>query len=76
MAGIIGAVAQAMQGRNYSPGDPERQIGDDLAVGVIVRAGEDPAKAAIRKIFGVLGPEAGMDFLDATQGNGKDNHKK
>ena len=44
MAGIFGAVAQAMQGREYSPSDPERQIGDDIAAGVLAQRGEDPAK--------------------------------
>ena len=36
MTGIFGAVAQAMQGINYHPSNPERQIDDDLTVGIIV----------------------------------------
>ena len=71
MAGIFGAVAQAMQGRDYSPNDPERQIGDDIAVGVLVQRGEDPVKSALAGIFGALGPEAGMDFLDALESRDK-----
>lgn len=65
LAGITGAIAQSMQSREYSPHDPERQIGDDIAAGIVVNAGPDPAEEAIRALFGVLGPEAGMDVLDA-----------
>lgn len=63
MTGILGAVAQALQDKNYSPNDPERQIGDDIASGVIVKAPEDPTKALLKSIFDLLGPEAGMDLL-------------
>ena len=39
MTGIIGAVAQAMQGVDYGhKQDGERQIGDDFAAGVVVQA--------------------------------------
>lgn len=71
MAGIFGAVAQAMQGRDYSPNDPERQIGDDIAAGVVARAGEDPTRAALRAIFDALGPGAGMDLIEGVRGGDK-----
>ena len=71
MTGIFGAVAQAMQGREYSPHDPERQIGDDIAAGVVSRAGKDHTKRALGAIFDDLGPEAGMDFINATGGENK-----
>ncbi len=71
MAGIFGAVAQAMQGREYSPTDPERQIGNDIAAGVLAQRGEDPTKSALAEIFGALGPSAGMDLLDALRGGDK-----
>jgi len=75
MAGIFGAVAQAMQGREYSPSDPERQIGDDIAAGVLAQRGEDPAKSALAAIFGALGPSAGMDLIEGLRG-GKQSPKK
>jgi len=75
MAGIFGAVAQAMQGREYSPNDPERQIGDDIAAGVLVQRGEDPTKSALATIFGALGPSAGMDLIEGLRG-GKPTPKK
>jgi len=65
MAGIFGAVAQAMQGREYSPDDPERRISNDIAAGVIVRSPPDPTKEAISTLFGALGPSAGMDLIDS-----------
>ncbi|OGZ70762.1 MAG: hypothetical protein A2904_02555 [Candidatus Staskawiczbacteria bacterium RIFCSPLOWO2_01_FULL_33_9] len=64
MAGITGALAQAMSGRDYSPHNPERQIGDDIATGVVVKEGRK-LEESIARIFGLLGPEAGMDFLDS-----------
>ena len=60
-----------MRGRDYSPHDPERQIGDDIAAGVVASAGEDPTKRALRSIFEALGPEAGMDFINDTRGGDK-----
>lgn len=65
MSGILGAVAQAMQGKKYSPYDPEQQIGDDIAAGVFVRHERGPADNALAAIFGLLGPSAGMDLIDA-----------
>ena len=76
MAGIFGAVAQAMQGRDYSPNDPERQVGDDIAAGVLAQRGEDPARSALAAIFGALGPEAGMGLIDALKGGDKPAPKK
>ena len=37
MTGILGAVAQAMQGIDYG-GDDERKVGDDIAAGTIVKS--------------------------------------
>lgn len=70
MSGIIGFVAQQMQGISYSS-QPERQVEDDVAAGALMRAGEDPTEAALRSIFGTLGVEAGMDFITGTQGKVK-----
>ena len=64
MTGIIGAMAQELHGHILSPHDPERQIGDDIAYGVVVRAGADRSAQAIGTIFGALGPEVGMDVIE------------
>lgn len=71
MTGILGAVAQAMQGKQYSPNNPENPIGDDIAAGVVVKEGKNPTKQALRNIFNALGVEAGMDFLDSTRDKDK-----
>lgn len=65
MVGIFGAVAQAFQNRAYSPHDLEQQMDNDIAAGVIVRSGKDQAASNIKTIFGLLGPSAGMDLLEA-----------
>ncbi|KKQ77225.1 MAG: hypothetical protein UT00_C0017G0012 [Parcubacteria group bacterium GW2011_GWA1_38_7] len=75
MSGILGAVAQTMQGREYSPRDPERQIGDDIAAGVYVKQGEDPVKSALAAIFDTLGAEAGMSLIDAMTDDKSKNRK-
>ncbi len=67
MTGIVGALAQALQEKDYSPNDPERQIGDDLAAGAITRFKRDNSDNALVAIFGMLGPSAGMDFIEATR---------
>ena len=63
MAGIFGALAQKLAGREYSPTDPVRQIGDDIAAGVIV-TNRDPARDAIESMFDAFGPAATMDILE------------
>lgn len=63
MAGIIGAVAQAMRGKDYST-DPEQKVGDDLATGVLVQHGRDRGDGAITAIFSLLGPEVGIDIIE------------
>lgn len=63
MAGIIGAVAQTMRGKDYS-NDPEQKVGDDLATGVLVQHGRDRGDDAIAAIFSLLGPEVGMDIIE------------
>ena len=67
MAEIFGAVALAMQGRKYSPDDPERQI----AAGVVAQAPEDPSKALLRNLFDALEPGTAMDLLDGFRGEDK-----
>lgn len=62
MVGIIGAITQEMIGHRYSPLDDERQVGDDLAVG-IVATNPDRSLDAIRAAFDLLGPELGAQFL-------------
>jgi hypothetical protein len=64
-AGIIGAVAQSLKGFEYSPRDPERQIGDDIAAGVVISSGPSRGEATIRMLFDTLGPAGAMDMLDA-----------
>ena len=64
LAGIIGATAQVMNGFEYSPNDPERQIGDDIASG-IVATHRDRSGEAIANLFDTVGPEAGMGIIDA-----------
>ena len=44
MAGILGATAQALAGFEYFPNDPERQIGADIAAGVVVSTPRDPLR--------------------------------
>lgn len=65
LTGIIGAVALARAGRNFSPNNPENQIGDDLAMGAITRFKRDDR--TLETLFATLGPSAGMDFLEATR---------
>lgn len=64
MTGIFGAVVQKLQGTEYSPDDPERQIGDDIAVGAVVRYKDNNRDSALSSLFDILGPSDGMDFLD------------
>lgn len=64
LAGIFGAAAQALRGYDYSPSDPIRQIGDDIAAGVVVTH-QDPGREAIGAMFDLIGPAATMDIIDA-----------
>ena len=64
MVGIIGAVAQALAGHEYSPNDPERQVGDDIAAGLITR-NPDRTAESIGAILSMFGPTVGMDVIDA-----------
>lgn len=63
MAGITGAMAQVLNGFEYSPHDPERQIGDDIAAG-IVATHRDRTGEMIANLFDTVGPEVGMDIID------------
>ena len=65
VAGITGAMAQALQGIEYSPHDPEHQVGDDIAAGVVASAGESQSDAAIGMLFNLLGPSGAMDVIDS-----------
>ena len=71
ITGIFGAVAQAMQDKSYSK-DPEQKVGDDLAVGALVRAGEDPTKAMFASLLSLHGPEASMDVINGLTGQKKE----
>lgn len=62
MAGIMGATAQVFNGHEYSPHDPERQIGDDIAAGVVVSI-PDRGSEYMRQVFDLLGPENAVKFL-------------
>jgi len=63
MTGIIGALAQALNGKEYSPRDGVSQVGDDLAVGFITEHPRDDSHIAA--MFDTFGPGLGMEILDA-----------
>ena len=65
MAGIYGAIAQTMQGFEYSPYDSERQVEDDIAAGVVVMQPRDRSGEAILALFDLAGPDAAMEVLDS-----------
>jgi len=65
MTGIMGALNLALSKRNFSS-DPERMVGDDIAAGAITRYEDTSGREAIAKIFDLMGPEAGMDILEAS----------
>lgn len=65
MVGIFGAVAHALQGRDHSPQDPKRQIGDDIASGVVA-GHRDTSKDSLLSMLSLLGPEATTDLIIAT----------
>lgn len=67
MVGIVGALAQALAGHNYSPYDPERQVGDDIAAGVTATTPRDPGEETLARMFNLLGPATTMDILGAFQ---------
>ena len=63
MTGILGAVSQIMQRTEYPSHNPERQIGDDIAEGV-VQQGRNINNSALEATFDLLGPEDGAKFLN------------
>jgi hypothetical protein len=63
MAGILGAVAKAVQGIEFSPGNYENQIGDDLAAGILVQHPRDDRGLA--NLIDILGPDTTITVLDA-----------
>ena len=65
MSGIMGAMAKALHKVEYHPGDPERQIGDDIAAGVVTRFKDDSEEKSLAAIFDLLGPSDGMDTIEA-----------
>jgi hypothetical protein len=63
MTGILGAAAKAAQGIEFSPNDYERQIGDDLGAGIIVKNGN--RNKGLENMFKIFGPEGTIDILNA-----------
>lgn len=72
VAGIAGALAQMMNGHEYSPHDPERQVGDDIAAGIVALSGQSQSDMAIGALFDLLGPEQGMNVIDAFYDQGRE----
>ena len=68
IVGIAGAIAQELNGKHFSPNDSERQVGDDIAAGVLAIT-PDTLGNSIRAVFDALGPSAGMDFLEGVRKN-------
>ena len=64
LTGIMGALNLALNGRNFSS-DPERMVGDDIVAGAITRYEDNSGREAIARVFGLVGPGAGMDLLEA-----------
>jgi len=62
MTGIFGAVAKAVQGVEYSPNDYERQIGDDLCAGQLVKSKRNDR--GLINIVGILGPDGAIDIIE------------
>ena len=50
MTGIMGAVAQALQGRNYGAKTGSQQVGDDIASGIVSQSPKDDSAG----LFGLL----------------------
>lgn len=69
MTGIFGALAKALKGVEYSPNDPERQIGDDICAGILVQ--HQRKDDGLENIFKVFGVEGGMDIIEALSGRNK-----
>lgn len=64
IVGVTGAIASAL-GYGPPPSSPLRQIGDDIAIGTIVRESRPNPLSAM---FDALGPEVGMDIISAFGG--------
>lgn len=64
IVGVTGAIASAL-GHGPPSRDPVRQIGDDIAIGTIVREGRPNPLGAM---FDTLGPEVAMDIISAFGG--------
>lgn len=65
-SGIVGAIAQAMQGE-LSPRtlDPQTKLDDDVIAGAYIThvAGQDPVEKMVEGVMTTLGPKAGLDFI-------------
>ena len=65
MVGIMGAVAQALGDRRPYSRNPESQVGDDIAAGVIATHEGSSSERTLAAMFDLFGPAATMDILDA-----------
>ena len=55
MTGIFGAMAQKLQGHEYSPRDGMRQVGDDLAAGIVAQAPQDDSAGLLAVLAVMMG---------------------
>lgn len=62
MTGILGAVAQSMEGVSYST-DPQEQVADDITAGVVKQHGKSKGDSALGTIISLLGPKGGIDLI-------------
>jgi len=53
MTGIMGAMAQALQGRNYGAKTGSEQVGDDIASGIVSQAPKDDS-SGLFALFTIL----------------------
>jgi hypothetical protein len=66
MTGLLGAMAKASQGIEFSPGNYENQIGDDLAAGQLVRHQRDDR--GLVNLIDMLGPDGAIDIMGKLRG--------
>ena len=55
MTGIFGAMAQMMQGREYRLSDGMRQVGDDIAAGVVAQTPQDDSAGMLAVLAVLMG---------------------
>jgi hypothetical protein len=66
MTGLLGAMAKASQGIEFSHGNYENQIGDDLAAGILIKNQRDDNGLA--NLIDILGPDGTIDVIEAFRG--------